>query len=499
MKITTEYTINEKIYNDSEKSENYNLKINQTEERLDISIAPKTSLYNFSIYVEIDIDYRYDYIYANSLFSNGISKEYKKNENFIKPIKIFTKQANKLGHYFDYNYFEKINQGKILSYNYCYFRAGENIKMHYSIDENECYTLFSVNTKKNTLTIIREFSNVIDTNRDILNIRIDTGVKHTILQNYFHKIKDSYTKENLNYMSSYENHKFFIHEQAILKDIENINKDYNSYLIEDGYSLSPTEYLKFDKDLFPNGLEKIVDVAHNKGIKIGLYIAPLLVSKNSFIAQKHQDYLLKYNGINMVCSSYYDGSYMLDISNQNAREYIKDIISNILVDYKVDFLKIDSLYIPKKDIRYQIDNKKTKQVFSFIKKLVGNTPIIITNSPFYESIKYADFIETPLLTNNQILDKMTNKTLINSMSIESFLYSTLYKYDINNITKIKPSSIIDKKYINFCNRYMELIRELSLEIRALHLSKLKNNKYILYSKDNEYFIDTKKLTIEKIK
>lgn len=498
-KIITEYTINEKMYKDNEKSENYTLSISQTKNSLDISIEPKTSLYNFTIYIEIDIDYVYDYIYSNSLFSNGTSKEYKKNEKFIKPIKVLSKQANKLGHYFDYNYYENVNKNKILSYNYCYFRKNEIIKLFYSVDENDCYTLFSVDNKKNTLTIIREFSNVIDTNRNILNMRIDVGEKHVTLQQYFHRVKDNFMKKKLNYMSSYENNKFFIYEKAILNDIENIKEDCNSYLIEDGYSLSPTEYLKFDKDLFPNGLEKIIDLAHNKGIKIGLYIAPLLVTKNSFIAQKHQDYLIKYNNINMICSSYYNGSYMLDISNQYAREYIKDMISNIITNYKIDFLKLDSIYVPNKNIRYQIDIKKTKQVFSYLKKLTANIPLIISNSPLFDSIQYADIIETPYFMNNYVLGKMTNKILLNNMNIESFLYTTLYSYDINNIVKIKLSSIIEKKYLKFCLKYLDIIKELTLANTALHLSKLKSNKYILCSKNHEYLIDTKHLTISKMK
>ncbi len=90
---------------------------------------------------------------------------------------------------------------------------------------------------------------------------------------------------------------------------------------------------------FPNGLKPISDKIHSLGMKFGLWIEPETVFKTNRIAKEHPDWLLGYKNrpteiAGMNC-------YSLDMANDEACDYITDILIRLVGENKIDYIKND--------------------------------------------------------------------------------------------------------------------------------------------------------------
>lgn len=84
-------------------------------------------------------------------------------------------------------------------------------------------------------------------------------------------------------------------------------------------------------DAFPRGLKPLADAAHGKGMKFVLWFEPERVSPGSRIAREHPDWVLHAGA----------GDGLFDLGNDRARQWLTDLLSRCIAEWRVDVFRHD--------------------------------------------------------------------------------------------------------------------------------------------------------------
>ncbi|QEE16503.1 glycoside hydrolase family 36 protein [Promethearchaeum syntrophicum] len=142
-------------------------------------------------------------------------------------------------------------------------------------------------------------------------------------------------------------------EQDVLSNLEYFkqHKDLDISLIQldDGYQTGIAEWGIYNEKFnskFPHGLKWLAEQIHNSGFKAGLWVAPFFITKKSNLFQNHPDWLLRTENNRKIIANNNWGffQYGLDLSIDEAVEYIEDIGKTVSEKWKFDFLKIDFIF-----------------------------------------------------------------------------------------------------------------------------------------------------------
>lgn len=93
-----------------------------------------------------------------------------------------------------------------------------------------------------------------------------------------------------------------------------------------------------NREKFPCGLKAFVDKVKAKGIKFGIWIEPEMVNPDSDLYRAHPDWILGVPGIEPSRSR---EQYVLDMSNPDVIDYLKNIFEKTLGDVPIDYIKWD--------------------------------------------------------------------------------------------------------------------------------------------------------------
>ena len=94
---------------------------------------------------------------------------------------------------------------------------------------------------------------------------------------------------------------------------------------------------------FPNGLRPIADRLHSYGMKFGLWIEPEAVFTTSRIVTEHPDWIVGYDNrpLNHLDVSGIMGCHSLDMANDEACEYITNLLIKLIGENGIDYIKND--------------------------------------------------------------------------------------------------------------------------------------------------------------
>ena len=106
--------------------------------------------------------------------------------------------------------------------------------------------------------------------------------------------------------------------------------------IDDGWSLGLGEGLKLSPG-FPS-LPRIVDTIRASGRRVGIWLAPFVVGRDTTLAREHPEWLVGDAGHNWG-----QDLVGLDLTHPGVRELLDDALSS-LVDMGISYLKLDFLY-----------------------------------------------------------------------------------------------------------------------------------------------------------
>ena len=91
-------------------------------------------------------------------------------------------------------------------------------------------------------------------------------------------------------------------------------------------------------EVFPDGLEALVDKVHNLGMLFGLWVEPEMVNPDSDLYREHPEWVLHYPG---RPRTEFRNQLILDFGRAEVVEYILTILDDLVTSYKIDFFKWD--------------------------------------------------------------------------------------------------------------------------------------------------------------
>lgn len=241
--------------------------------------------------------------------------------------------------------------GVFHGYSYAYVRNENHVELFASVSEREGYTIITAVCPENEITFERDLEGVTVSDEytvtDIVNF---SGGYDEVFDKYFEVMNIPAPRvERANGYTTWYNYYGNINEDIVIDDLEAISKldtKVDFFQIDDGFQTAVGDWLSVDPKKFPHGMKYIADKIHEKGMKAGLWLAPLGCQYRSAIAKKHPEWLIRdSHGQPVRCGFNWGGFYALDIHLEEVREYIKNFFDVVLNDWGYDMVKLDFLYV----------------------------------------------------------------------------------------------------------------------------------------------------------
>ena len=403
MNIVINYTANGVKKSAIKSNDDFDLELVEKDNGLKLTILPKTKLSDIDFMVTRDYTYSEDSrFFANGFQSWTDTMEFTKNEQ-MPGLGLIGKSP--FGKYFGMKYvgdytFVKPEKcaGEFHAVSFAYVRTGEGLDFFGSLNDRTGYTIIYADMNNNTLSFSKDLEGIeLTDSYEILNLFFAQGGYDEVFDAYFSamNIKPLTNKKIKGYTSWY-NYYQNISEEVILRDLDSICAEkelINTFQVDDGYETAVGDWFSIDKKKFPNGMRFIADKIHEKGLDAGLWLAPFGAQRNSQLVQEHPDWLIKNEKGKPICvGANWGGFYALNIYNEQARQYVKDVFNEVLNNWGFDLVKLDFLYataiIPM--------NNKTRGEIAYdtidlLRECVGDKKIIgcgVQQMPCFGKVEY---------------------------------------------------------------------------------------------------------------
>ena len=174
------------------------------------------------------------------------------------------------------------------------------------------------------------------------------------------------TKEREILLNSWEGVRFDVSETSMVEMCQDIAKlGGEMFVVDDGW-FGP-KYPRNDgssslgdwgiaPSKLPNGIRPLIDLAHNNGMKFGIWIEPEMVNTKSELFEKHPDWALRHPDFEPTYGR--GGNQMLlDLTNPKVQDFVFGVVDDLLTAYPdIYYIKWDnnmrmfnaqSQYLPK--------------------------------------------------------------------------------------------------------------------------------------------------------
>ena len=126
---------------------------------------------------------------------------------------------------------------------------------------------------------------------------------------------------------------------------------------------------------FPNGLEELIGEVKNLGMMFGIWVEPEMVNPKAQLYQDHPDWIYHYETRVSDTSRI---QYVLNVTKPEVRDFIYDMLDNLLTRYDIDYIKWDanrpiSQTGPQRDIWY----KHIQTVYDIVRELKKKHPQVL--------------------------------------------------------------------------------------------------------------------------
>jgi len=404
--------------------------------RLQLYLHPKRELSIRKFELELEWAYQQeDKLFCNGYQSWTDSKEFRiweKMENIAAFLHELTSRSG------DYTFYPYCGQkGFLHGYTYTYIRNKSNSLAFYgSLNERCGYTIFQHIVPEKKLLIIKDIVSLRYTEPSlILDLFAGFGSEKDIFDHYWrsHSFSSTINKPITGWTSWYL-HYTKITPEIIYSNLETysrLNIPIDVFQIDDGYQKATGDWIHTNSK-FPEGMKPIADAIHQKGYKAGLWLAPLICEKNSFIVNEHPDWIfspdsehLQKAGYNPLWSGWY---YALNFYKPEVKDYLKEVFDTVLNQWGFDLVKLDFLFAPAL-VPYQ--NKSRGQIMceamDLLRELCGDKLILGCGVPLGPAFGKVDYCrigndispgwETKWMRNLRVRERIsTNSSLNNTIS-----------------------------------------------------------------------------------
>lgn len=309
---------------------------------------------------EMTFDRQYrntDRIFPNGYQSWTVSREYAPKDRMdeFNPRKFGLEKKN-------FNYLGMWNAGDLTfhqypekdgifyGYSYGYIRQGGDITLYASLSEKVGYTIITFDTNESTVSIEKDLEGVwFDGEKEVLSLAVIDDEYDNAFDKYFElmNVPKPKVQRSCGYTTWY-NYYTGVTEDIVRRDLDSISKldtKVDIFQIDDGYERTVGDWLYPDEKKFPAGMKAIADDIHSNGMKAGLWLAPFAATPKSYVFKEHKDWLVHdEKGRIHFASHNWGGFFALDIYNDEAREYIRNVFDTVLNVWGYDMVKLDFLY-----------------------------------------------------------------------------------------------------------------------------------------------------------
>jgi len=369
----------------------------------DVEITDDTTSHNFELqlndqapplpygYLEAHFDFSYNK--DQSVFCNGFqtwteSKWFSpydkipKLRSILKPVWSHFKMNN-YGDYDSLHY----QQYALHSYHFTCVKIGQEYHLIASLNEENGFSIFIHRGKINQLVIRKEVctDNEEDTSINLVYLK---GKKLNKLYNKYFKLQDIEALEvsNVTGWTSWYNYYTKIDESIILENLSAFadrNIPINTFQIDDGWQRSVGEWLPNEK--FPNGMEAIAVAIKKAGYASGLWLAPFICEKNSFIYKEHPEWIRTNAAGKKVVAGYsldWSGQfYVLEWRNPVVKIYLEKVFNTVLREWNFDMLKLDFLYALTIGLDGRTKGEEMHNAMRWLQRIAGNKKILACGVP----------------------------------------------------------------------------------------------------------------------
>ena len=381
--------LNRKI---SDGDENLSFLCESSDDGLLLTIYPKRELIFKDIYVNYDLNIKEnEKIFFNGYLDSSCSYEVGVNEFDDISDNIFKK------------YFS--NKKELVGFSYLYIRDDDKYRLFASLNEDFAFTKF---TYQKDLGLI--FSSDIDSYKTCnsfvaLNLCFING-EEEVFDKYFELLNIS--KPRIDSLYSYVIRDNNFDEELLI----NKNKYIDTILIDVTDSLDNDELLDSD-------FKNIIDKIHDSGYKTGLCLKPFYVKEDSNFYLKHKDWLVYAE----------EGIYILDIYNDEFRNYLKNLLNKW--DFDVyEFTCLDNICL----LNEYYNKPKAmiiKDALSELKELINEKIMVVKDVPLASCFGLADVSHV-----TSSFDFNENASLLSDLgfkqnSFNNVLLNLIYRRQLN--------------------------------------------------------------------
>lgn len=339
-------------------NEDFSVAVNDSDGIISLTLKPNKKISFDKFEMTFDRQYKNtDRIFPNGYQSWTVSREYapkdKMDEFNPRKFGVEKKNFNFLGMWGagDLTFHQYPEKGGIFyGYSYGYIRQGGDITLYGSLSERAGYTIITFDTNESTVNIEKDLEGVwFDGEKEVLSLAIIDGEYDNAFDKYFElmNIDKPKVKRSCGYTTWY-NYYTGVTEDIVRRDLDSISKldtKVDIFQIDDGYERTVGDWLYPDEKKFPTGMKAIADEIHSNNMLAGLWLAPFAATPKSYVFKEHRDWLVHdEKGRIHYASHNWGGFFALDIYNDEAREYIRNVFDTVLNVWGYDMVKLDFLY-----------------------------------------------------------------------------------------------------------------------------------------------------------
>ncbi len=345
-----------------------------------------------------------DYIFMNGYQSWTVCKEYSiDTTNLAAEAAARILRHRKTDRSGDREFTDYPKQNRWLhGVSYGYVRQESLLKFFGSLNEEQGFTFFDIDTDAGTLTVRKDLSKrFFDSAFTALDIVFIHGSENEVFDKYFDMLGISSTQAKpVTGFTTWYRYQQDISEKKVLKDIQDVSDNAVRYpcqlfCLDEGYENAIGDWLTPKKGSFPHGIYPITKKIISSGFRAGIWIAPFICEKHSKIYKKHSDWLLRdANGKPVPACSSWRKCYCLDASNPAFRRHLKNVLLTMRDDWGVSVFKFDFLYAACiQPSATQTRAEKMYDAMRFLKECVGNSVTIACGVPLMAAAGVVDYCQ----------------------------------------------------------------------------------------------------------
>lgn len=168
----------------------------------------------------------------------------------------------------------------------------------------------------------------------------------------------------------------------------------NTFQVDDGYQTAVGDWLSVDSKKFPFGMRRVADAVHQRGLKAGLWLAPLQYKRMPIWQRSTRAGWWQTKGSPLMVGANWGGFYALDIYHKEARAYIKQVFQTVLHTWGFDMVKLDFLYAASvKPLYGKTRGQVAYDAMELLRECVGEDKLLLAcGAPMLPSFGVADYM-----------------------------------------------------------------------------------------------------------